>query len=382
VSRPLRVGLNLVFLNEGAGGVGRYAGELVPALLNEGVGVTAFVSRDLPRRLTEAPWASDVEWVRFPVAAVGSPVHLVAQLAAIPLLARRRGLDVVHGPVSLVPPFAPGVATVSTLHDLTWWHHRDAMPRHSRAVQRTLTPLCVRRADRVITGSETARDDIVQTLDLDPTKVRVVPHGAPEGRTVEPTPEAEVRARFGLEGARLVLTVAQVRRYKNMTRLVEALAALAAEDVTLVVCGAPSEHSGELQALAEQLGVHRRLQLAGWVTDADLEGLYAVAECVALPSLSEGFGLPALEAMSRGVPVACSNASALKEVAGDAARLFDPHDAQDMATAIASLLDDRASAADLVRRGRERAASFTWERTARETATVYREARGAREGRP
>jgi glycosyltransferase involved in cell wall biosynthesis len=378
VSAPLRVGLNLVFLNEGAGGVGRYASELAPALLKEGVSVTGFVSRDLPSSVSEQPWAPEVEWVRFPVAAVGSPVHLVAELAAIPPLARRRRIDVVHGPVSLVPPFAPGVATVSTLHDLTWWHHRDAMPRHSRAVQRTLTPLCVRRADRVITGAEVARDDIVRTLGLDPAKVRVVPHGAPEGRTVEPTPEAEVRARFGLGSARVVLTVAQVRRYKNIGRVVEALAALEAEDVALVVCGAPSEHSAELEALAGRLGVGPRLRMAGWVTDSDLEGLYKVAACVALPSLSEGFGLPALEAMARGVPVACSDASALKEVAGDAARLFDPHDARDIAAAIASLLDDRVLAEELVRRGRERAAAFTWERTARETASVYREAIAAR----
>jgi glycosyltransferase involved in cell wall biosynthesis len=381
VSGPLRVGLNLVWLNEGAGGVGRYVTELAPALLTAGVSVTGFVSRDLPSSVSEAPWAAEVEWVRFPVAAVGSPVHLVAQLAAILPLARRRGVDVIHGPVSLVPPFAPGVATVSTLHDLTWWHYRDAMPRHSRAVQRTLTPLCVRRADRVITGAEVARDDIVRTLGLDPGKVRVVPHGAPEGRTIDPTPEAEVRARFGLGSARVVLTVAQVRRYKNITRLVEALAALEAEDVALVVCGAPSEHSAELEAMAERLGVGARLHMAGWVTDADLEGLYEVAQCVALPSLSEGFGLPALEAMVRGVPVACSNASALREVAGDAARLFDPHDARDMALAIASLLDDRAGADDLVRRGRERAASYTWERAARETVSVYREALRAREGR-
>jgi glycosyltransferase involved in cell wall biosynthesis len=230
----------------------------------------------------------------------------------------------------------------------------------------------------VITGAEVARDDIVRTLGLDPAKVRVVPHGAPEGRTVEPTPEAEVRARFGLGSARVVLTVAQVRRYKNIRRLVEALAALEAEDVALVVCGAPSEHSAELEATAERLGVGPRLHMAGWVSDADLEGLYKLAVCVALPSLSEGFGLPALEAMARGVPVACSDASALKEVAGDAARLFDPHDARDIAAAIASLLDDRVLAEELVRRGRERAAAFTWERTARETASVYREAIAAR----
>jgi glycosyltransferase involved in cell wall biosynthesis len=383
VSGPLRVGLNLVFLSEGAGGMGRYASELVPALLEaEGsVGVTAFVSRDVPRPLVEAPWASEVDWVRFPVAAVGSPVHLVAELAAIPPLARRQGVDVIHGLANLVPPVAPGLATVATLHDLTWWHHRDAMPRHSRAVQRSLTPLCVRRADRVITPSETARDDVVRTLGLEPGRVRAVPHGAPEGRTVEPTPEAELRARLELGSTRVVLSVAQLRPYKNLAALVRALAALEADDVALVLCGSPSDHSAELQALADRLGVGDRLRVTGWVSDADLEGLYEMAACVALPSLSEGFGLPVLEAMARGVPVACSDASALKEVAGDSARLFDPHDPEEVAAAIASLLDDRRLAEELVRRGRERAAGFTWERAARETVAVYREALGAREGR-
>jgi glycosyltransferase involved in cell wall biosynthesis len=383
VSRPLRVGLNLVFLNEGAGGMGRYASELVPALLQgeENLRLTAFVSRDLPSRLAEAPWSSELDWVRFPVKAVGSPVHLAAELAAIPPLARRRRIDVIHGLANLVPPVAPGLATVATIHDLTWWHHSDAMPRHSRAVQRSLTPLCARRADRVITPSETARDDVVRTLGLEPYRVRAVAHGAPEGRTVEPTPEADLRARLELGSSRVVLSVAQARPYKNLTVLVHALAALDADDVVLVVCGSPSEHSAELQALAERLGVGPRVRLTGWVTDADLEGFYELAGCVAVPSLAEGFGLPVLEAMARGVPVACSNATSLKEVAGDAARLFNPRDRRDVATAIASLLDDRGLADELVRRGHERAAGFSWERAARQTVAIYREALSSREVR-
>jgi len=376
VSRPLSVGLNLVFWSEGAGGVGRYASELLPALLQAetGIRVTAFVSRDLPGQVTDMPWSGEVDWVRFPVKAAGSPVHLAAELGAIPAVARRRGIDVVHGLASLVPPVAPGLATVSTLHDLTWWHHRDSMPRHSRAVQRALTPLCARRADRVITGSDAARDDIVRTLGIEPRRLQVVPHGAPERRAVEPTPERELRARLELGATRVVLSVAQMRPFKNLASLVSALAALGRDDVSLVLCGAPSGHSVELQELADRLGVGSRVRVTGWVTDADLEGLYELAECVAVPSIAEGFGLPVLEAMTRGVPVACSDATSLSEVAGDAARLFDPHDPRDIASALAALLDDRGLADELVRRGRRRAADFTWSRAARETVAVYRQA--------
>jgi glycosyltransferase involved in cell wall biosynthesis len=222
---------------------------------------------------------------------------------------------------------------------------------------------------------------VVRTLSLEPGRVRAVPHGAPRGRTVEPTPEAELRARLELGSSPVVLCVAQLRPYKNLTVLVEALALLEAGDVALVLCGTPSEHSAELRALAARLGVMDRLRITGWVTDPDLEGLYELARCVALPSLSEGFGLPVLEAMARGVPVACSNATSLKEVAGDAARLFNPRDRRDVAAAIASLLDDRGLADELVRRGHERAAGFSWERAARQTVAIYREALSSREVR-
>jgi glycosyltransferase involved in cell wall biosynthesis len=379
----LRVGLNLVYLSDRAGGMGRYAQELVPALLaaDPTIRLSAFVSRDLPDEIRQSSWSGHVEWVRFPVAAAGSPVHLMAELAALPVIARRRSLDVVHGLANIVPPIAPGVATVVTLHDLIWWHHRDAMPRHSRAVQRALTPLSARRSDRVITPSEATRRDVVETLRLDPAKVSAVAHGAPVDSSAAPIEEGELRERFGLRDRRVVLCVAQLRPYKNLAALVEAMAALARNDVALAICGPPSDHASELRSLAGRLGVQDLMTLTGWVTDAELEGLYQLAECVALPSLAEGFGLPVLEAMARGVPVACSNAGALPEVAGDAARLFDPRDPRAIAAAVASLLDDDALAAELVRRGREQVAGFTWERAALATLQVYRDALSARDAR-
>ena len=141
--------------------------------------------------------------------------------------------------------------------------------------------------------------------------------------------------------------------------------------------GYRTEHEDELRARARALGVLDAVRLPGWVSPQELEGLWGAASAFVYPSLYEGFGLPVLEAMARGVPVACSDASSLPEVAGDAALMFDPHDERAIAQAIARLLGDRELSAGLARRGRERAQQFSWERTARLTLASYERALGA-----
>ena len=138
---------------------------------------------------------------------------------------------------------------------------------------------------------------------------------------------------------------------RTSARLVEALPEIrqAAPDATVVVPGNPTPLGDEVAARARELGVGDALILPGWVAPADLEGLYAAASCFVFPSLREGFGLPVLEAMRRGLPVACSNASALPEVAGDAALMFDPHRPDELAAAVARLLRDRELAEELAR---------------------------------
>ena len=138
--------------------------------------------------------------------------------------------------------------------------------------------------------------------------------------------------------------------------------------------GYPTSFEGELQREAWRLGIADRVRFLGWVSDDDLEGLYRVALCFVFPSLAEGFGIPVLEAMERGLPVACSNASSLPEVAGDAARYFDPLDEGDIAAAIGELLESPDLREELASAGRQRAALFSWERTARETAQSYERA--------
>ncbi|MGH3990960.1 MAG: glycosyltransferase family 4 protein, partial [Pseudonocardiaceae bacterium] len=138
--------------------------------------------------------------------------------------------------------------------------------------------------------------------------------------------------------------------------------------------GYPTPHEDELRELAVTLGIAHLVRLLPWVAAADLERLYRASACVVFPSLYEGFGLPVLEAMARGVPVACSDRSSLPEVAGDAALLFDPEDVDAIRSATEELLADTALAARLRTAGRERAASYTWERTADLTVRSYRRA--------
>jgi len=372
----VKVGVNAVFMTEGAGGTGTYVTELVAALIAAGsdLELTVFTGREAPPEFRHADWAAEVRWVDFPKGPA-SRWNTLEVLLAIPPLALARRLDLVHSPAGIGPLRVPRVTRVVTLHDLIWLHEaeRVGLPARARLVTRTLAFAAARDARRVITGAEEAARDIAATVGIPRTKIDVVPHGVRARARAEPAPEPELRARLGLGDGRVVLAVAQRRPYKNLDALVRALPGLPS-DIVLVLAGAPGPAELALRALASELGVAQRVVIPDWLPAADLEGLYALATCFALPSFMEGFGLPVLEAMLRGVPVACSGQSALAEVAGDAALLFDPSEQAQITAALERLLADAGLRADLVKRGRARAAEFTWERTARATLASWRRA--------
>jgi glycosyltransferase involved in cell wall biosynthesis len=368
------VGLNLVFLAERIAGAGTYATELLPALLAVApeLRLTAFVNREAPQTLFSQPWSEEVEWVHMPVS-TRTPLHLAAQAAIVPAVARRKRLDVLHSPANGGPPITPGVARVITLLDLIWLHQQEQWdsPRAMRKLA-FLSRVSARTAHRVITISNSARDDLVANFDLPLEKIDVAPLGVRIPQRTDVPPDLQSRLELGDEP--IVLCVAQMRPYKNLGSLIRAMAELADVPATLVLAGLPTPHEAELRSLVETLGVTGRVRFLGWLSDADLEGLYHLATCFVLPSLIEGFGLPVLEAMARDVPVACSNRPALPEVAGDAALLFDPEDQCEVTSAVRRLLGDEELRAQLVASGRERVRLFPWERTAEATLASYRRA--------
>jgi glycosyltransferase involved in cell wall biosynthesis len=389
MSRALRVGLNLLFLGERAGGAGRYATELPGALLaaEPRTEVHVFVTRDAPATLRGEPWATSVHWVTLPIGLGGSPLDLAAQFAGLPLLSLARRLDVLHSPANTGPVVTPGVASVVSLLDLIWLHRGPEWEPTARARERMLTLVrhCLRHADRVFAISNAAAEDFVRTLGVPRERIDVTPLAIDAANVGIPSDgrrdaERRLRARLELGDARVVLCVAQKRPYKNLGSLIRALPALD-RDVALVLPGAATAYEAELRALARQLGVQERVRFPDWLSDEELGDLYGLSEVFVLPSLIEGFGIPVLEAMAHGVAVACSNVSALPEVAGDAALLFDPERQEEIAGAIRQLLEDPALAARLRARGYERVAHFTWERTGAASLAGYRRALAAHAAR-
>lgn len=380
---PLRVGLNLIFLQQASGGVGRYARELPGALLavEPRTRIELFVSRDAPEDLWEEPWAQEVEIVRCPISLRGDRAHLLFQFLVLPPLAAGRGVQVLHSLANLGPSLTPRLASVISLLDLIWMRP-PADWGGTVAGQRSLSRLVkhsVRHATGVFAISHAAAAEIESELSVPGDRLHVTPLGV-RPPTASAAEEQAVREELDLGRRRVLLCVAQKHPYKNLHRLVRALPALD-DDVVLVLPGFVTEHERELRALAEELGVAERLRLPAWLSDGSLAGLYALSSAFVLPSLVEGFGLPILEAMLRGVPVACSNVSSLPEVAGDAALLFDPEDQQQVDGAIKRLLANPDLAATLVARGYRRAAEFTWQRTGAATLDGYRRAIAARRGR-
>lgn len=375
---PLRVGFDLVPLASEAGGIGRYAAELIPGLLTEepGIEITAFITGRFPRAVRAAQWAGSVNWVEAPFCSSRLPLHLPYQQLVLPLRRALRRLDLVHGVANTLPLATSRARRVMTLHDLIWVHHPEVVPsRLRRAVMNGMAVAGARRADRILTDSLASRDDLVATAGLDPARIDVAPLGVrarPESGGVRAI--AEVRRAFGIGNRRLALCVGQKRPHKNLERLTRAFARLGRSDVCLVMVGESSAYEEKIRRLAAEVAPDGSVRVYGWVSDADLEGLYALADCVVLPSLCEGFGLTALESMARGVPVACSDIPALREVVGGAALLFDPRDEAAITAALGRVLDDRTLRRQLVKRGFEHCKHHPWERTARATLATYRRA--------
>jgi glycosyltransferase involved in cell wall biosynthesis len=372
----MKIGFNLLFLWEGSGGTGTYVRGLLPALLrtNSDLSLTAFVSSHVPPDLFEEEWSREVEWVRWNLN-ISERRTLFAQMVGMPTVAARRRLDVLHSPANVGPLVTARTAKVVTLLDLIWLHEGEDSGLGSRARRsmRIASLASARAADRVLAISRAAREDLVQTGGLNPASVDVTPLGVGAGDPPPGTPEGELRDRLAIGNGPIVLSVAQKRRYKRLDTLIRALAELDSS-VWLVLPGTPTPHEEELRALAVQLDVEDRVRFPGWVSEEDLNGLYRIATCFALPSRIEGFGLPIVEAMRHGTPVACSNRSALPEVAGDAALLFDPEDQSAVTAAVRSLLDDASLREQLVERGRRRSRELTWDQTAASTLDSYRRA--------
>ena len=271
---------------------------------------------------------------------VDAPKYSIQELFTV---GRNIRLDLFHAPHYVVPFLR--VPFVVTIHDLIHLHHRNPL---ARTYARTMIGRAVRRSRRVITVSSSVRDDVVGVFGY-PEKIAVTPNGvdpifSPAGKKAE---------------SRYFLFVGNDKPHKNVDRLMEAFARVT--DAQLVLAG------GEFERFRNR----DRVVLAGFVPQEELATLYRGANALVIPSLEEGFGLPALEAMACGAPVITSTAPALIEITGDAALHVDARSIDAIADAMTRVLRDPSSRDLMIARGLDRAKNFTWRRCAELTREIY-----------
>lgn len=283
--------------------------------------------------------------------------------------------DVLH--VQYTAPIGCSVPVVVTVHDVSYLEHPEYFTQ-DRALQLRITVgRTVKRAAKILTGTENARNAILKVYpDLEEDKVVVVPlAAAPELRPISrEAATARVREAQRIRGP-FILSVGDIQPRKNHIGLIRAFARMVKAypqlKHSLVIAGKPTWFSDKVQEAARDSGAGERIQFVGFVSDADLLQLYNACDCFVFPSFYEGFGFPALEAMACGRAVVCSDASALPEVVDGAAILFDPYAIDEMVRAIADVLLDAELRGRMERLGIQRAAHFSWQKTAQKTMDVF-----------
>ena len=366
----MKIGLNLSHLVPGeTGGSEIYARRLVEGLLDVDPGLepTLFVSREAAGE----QWPDRVEVVSLKVPARSRVARVAAEQTLLPAAVARSRVELLHN-LFTTAPVVPTVPQVTTIHDLIYKRFPEAHAGLLSYGMRVLVPLAARRSRRIIAVSQATKTDVVRFLGVAAERIDVTYEGPGLAAPIDATPEHELRERFGLGEAPIVLTVSAKRPHKNLERLFEAFARVDT-DAVLVVPGYETPFERELRRRAAALAASR-VRFTGWVDDASLEALYRAAVCLVFPSLAEGFGLPVLEALARGVPVACSNTSSIPEIAGEAALYFDPVDTAAIARAMERLLGDESLRERLSGAGRLRAGRFSWQATAERTVETYRRA--------
>jgi glycosyltransferase involved in cell wall biosynthesis len=276
------------------------------------------------------------------------------------------GLDRLWIPAHTLPVLRkPGMVTAVTVHGIEY----EWLPAYENLLQRWYLPLstvyAVKQATRVIAVSEFTKSQLVERLGASKDKIQVIGEGYETETSGGKSNDIKAVLReYGLEPKKYVLFVGTVQPRKNLARLIEAFGLVAEKhkDLKLVICGKLGWNYADVLAAAEEAG--ERIVITGYVEEAKRLALLSGALAYVQPSITEGFGLPVLEAMDMNIPVASSTGGAMPEVVGDAGVLFDPTNTQEMAGAILRIIDDKKMREGIVAAGKKQVKEFQWEAAA------------------
>lgn len=284
--------------------------------------------------------------------------------------------DVFFSPSHYAPRFSPILSVISVM-DLSFLYYPDLFNKKDLLQLRSWTEYSVRKAKKVITISNSSKNDIIKEYKITPGKVAVTLPGIKDFTSLQAQVYAmnQLKIKYGL-GEKYILFVGTLQPRKNIVRLIEAFSKLSEKDLKLVIVGKKGWLYEEILEKPRQLGIEKRVRFLDKIGNDELPILYKHAVCMVLPSLYEGFGLPVLEAMKHGCPVIASNVSSLPEAGGDACLYVDPENIDDIAAKITTIINDEKLRKELIGKGQKQVAKFNWERTAQETLNVLEEIGG------
>ncbi|GAA2530189.1 glycosyltransferase family 1 protein [Microbacterium mitrae] len=359
-----RVLVDLLSYTGTKGGMETYTREVYRALgaMNTGWEFIGYVSKEGAQL--------DLSW--FPGQIVESEISgenrfvwAWGELTQVAKAANSASADLIHAPATLGPRKS-AMPTVVTMHDMLYWSHPELMttPLYTKPVK-WMEQQAAKNATRIVTISPTSAREITKYLHVPEERIDVIPLAGA-------VPSGIDRSLASSEGA-LILAMGNRRPHKNWRALVHACARLPEDQrPRIVITGGRGDDP--LAPLVAELGVQRWVELRGWVDDAEVQHLMSTATALAIPSYAEGFSLPTLEAMGAGIPALLSDIEVHRYVGGDAARYFAPDNHDALARLIAQVVSDENLRATMVTDGYERAATFTWDRTARETFASFEKA--------
>ncbi len=363
----MNIGVTTSFLQNFRAGTWVYTKSLLQALDAVAVGGHRISTVDfLPGSVGGM---GNISHVRYPIRSERL-VKITWPNLVLPGKAGRDGFDLIHATTHYGTFMPCHYRNVITITDVSPVLHPETHGRMQVYYHTYVLPSVLKRADAIITISESSKKDILSRYSVDEGKVQVIRLGV--DTRFQPTGESEGAFARSLP-ERYILNIGTLEARKNLPRLLEAyaIARTRGMEQKLLIGGASGWRLSNLARIIETHKLEDHVQFLGFVDDADLPLLYSKADFFVYPSLYEGFGMPILEAMACGTPVITSNCSSMPEVAGDGALLTDPHDPSDLAEKMLALAGSQELCRSLSEKGKGRAARFTWEQTARETVALY-----------
>lgn len=300
-----------------------------------------------------------------------TPSHkLLWTMYALPKWLRKNNIDILH--VQYITPFwlPKNIKVITTIHDISWKFYPQYIKKSDLFFLNALIPISLKKADKIITVSQTSKNDIVKIFKISPDKIAMIYNGADNTVGHAMSDSINLPEKF-------ILYVGTLQPRKNIPALLEAFNILNTKypilNTKLIIAGGKGHNYDQrIDMLVEKYKLQDKVLFPGFVDEKDLATMYGLADLFVFPSLYEGFGIPAIEAMAMGTPVVVSNKSCLPEVVGQAGLIVDPENSEEFADVIYKILSDKALRNNLIEKGYKRAKEFSWEKTAKETLEVYK----------